>query len=209
MMKPDEPDQAVDEQAKRISTASDKRKPLSLVDQEARLYPVIRHRSFLDGAKGVKNLVHRPHTAETIILYACDQQEGYYLILRSMLEEAQMSEEELHQHSIKNLRALDIPSRVQQLGDNRITFINPRDGYAASRVLLPDLLDDHLQNKQGPELGIAIPHQDVLIIADLADDRGAQLLARLTFDFASKGEVPICPIPFFYEEGELEPFLIV
>jgi uncharacterized protein YtpQ (UPF0354 family) len=56
---------------------------------------------------------------------------------------------------------------------------------------------------------VAIPHQDVLIVADLSGDTGAHLLARLTYDFASKGQVPISVLPFFWEEGELTPFLVV
>ncbi|MET3288688.1 UNVERIFIED_CONTAM: uncharacterized protein YtpQ (UPF0354 family) [Brevibacillus sp. OAP136] len=181
----------------------------SLTGQEGRVFPIIRHRSFLDGAKEAPTIVSRPHTAETIILYVCDVGKGYFLISHAMLTEAGLSEDMLNQLAMDNLRALPMKSRTQELGGNHITFISPPDGYAASRILLDDLLESHVAQKKGPHLGVAIPHQDVLIIADLADEKGAQLLARLTMDFASKGDTPICPIPFLYEKGELEMFLIV
>jgi uncharacterized protein YtpQ (UPF0354 family) len=181
----------------------------TIVGQAKRLYPVLRHRSFLDSARGAEGIVNRPHTAETIILYACDQLEGYFLITREMLAEATIDEKKLHQLAMTNLEGLEASSRMQQLGENRITFINSTDGYAASRVLLTHVLERYQEMKQGRQLGVAIPHQDVLVLADIADDQGAQLFARLTYDFASKGDVPICPIPFFYERGELEPFIII
>ncbi|MGO0061559.1 DUF1444 family protein [Brevibacillus fluminis] len=183
--------------------------PRTLAGQEERVFPIMRHRSFLDGAKGAPTIVSRHHTAETIVLYACDVGEGYFLISHAMLTEAGLSEDALHRLALNNLRALPMKSRTEELGGNRITFISPPDGYAASRILLDDLLESHETHKKGTHLGVAIPHQDVLIIADLADEKGAQLLARLTMDFASKGDTPICPIPFLYEKGEWEMFLIV
>lgn len=126
-----------------------------------------------------------------------------------MLKRAGWTVEQLHTYAMQNLRKLDVPVRTQQVGKHLIHFINPTDGYAASRILLESILAQYEQTKRGRMLGVAIPHQDVLIIADLADDAGAQLLARLTYDFASKGPVPITPIPFLYENGELVSYLVV
>ncbi|MFD2371433.1 DUF1444 family protein [Brevibacillus sp. GCM10020057] len=179
----------------------------SLQGQERNIYPVLRHASLL--RKYPDRWVSRPHTAETAVLYALDIGEGYLLIERGMLEKAGWSEEHLHQLALENLQALPYTVKTQELGGNRIHFISPTDGYAASRILLASLLPTFAQQKRGGQLGVAVPHQDVLIVAELDGNAGAHLLARLTYDFASKGEVPICPLPFFWEDGELTPFLVV
>jgi uncharacterized protein YtpQ (UPF0354 family) len=180
-----------------------------LKGKEAHIYPVLRHLSSVSMASGESACVTMPHTAETVIAFALDHGDGYLLVDQQMLHDAGWSLEHLQAHAMENLRRLDVPVRTQQVGPHFIHFISPRDGYAASRVLLDDLLVRYDQQKSGQMLGVAVPHQDVLILADLQDKSGAQLLARLAFDFASKGPVPISPIPFLYEDGQLEPYLVV
>ena len=180
-----------------------------LKGRESAIYPVLRHHSFIRHAGEESTYVSQPHTSETVIVYALDQQHGYTVIEMSMLEEAGWNAEQLHTYAMDNLRMLETPVRTQQVGEHFIHFINPADGYAASRILLDDLLHQYEAGKRGQMLGVAIPHQDVLILGDLADDQGAQLLARLTYDFASKGPVPITPIPFLYENGELVSYLVI
>jgi uncharacterized protein YtpQ (UPF0354 family) len=126
-----------------------------------------------------------------------------------MLEHVGWTEEHLNQCAMTNLQELPYSVKTQVVAGNRIHFISPSDGYAASRILLEPLLRNFDQQKEGTQLGVAIPHQDVLIVADLVGDAGANLLARLTYDFATKGQVPISLLPFFWEEGELTPFLVV
>lgn len=179
----------------------------TLSGRERQIYPILRHSSFVK--RDPKRWVTRPHTADTVVLYALDQTEGYFVIERRMMEEAGLSEEELYRQALENLQRLPFTVKTQEVGGNRIHFISPADGYAASRILLDTLLVQFDQAKKGDALGVAIPHQDVLIVADLVGEAGAHLLARLTYDFASKGQVPISVLPFFWENGELTPFLVV
>ncbi|QRG65361.1 DUF1444 family protein [Brevibacillus choshinensis] len=181
--------------------------PKSLYGQERNVYPVLRHASMVK--KYPERWVTRPHTADTAVLYALDVGEGYLLVERAMLEQAGWSDERLHQYAMSNLEQLPYTVKTQEVAGNRIHFISPTDGYAASRILLASLLQKMDQQKTGDQLGVAIPHQDVLIVAELVGDAGAHLLARLTYDFASKGQVPISPLPFFWEDDELTPFLVV
>lgn len=179
----------------------------SLKGQEQQVYPVLRHASMV--REDPKRWVWRPHTADTLIMYALDQGKGYSLIEQRMLEEAGWSADSLHERALRNLQKLPFTVKTQEVGPNRIHFISPPDGYAASRILFPSLLNDFDRRKAGDSLGVAIPHQDVLIVADLTGETGAHLLARITYDFASKGQVPISVLPFFWEDGELTPFLTV
>ncbi|RED36005.1 uncharacterized protein DUF1444 [Brevibacillus brevis] len=175
--------------------------------QEHNIYPVLRHASMI--SKYPERWVVKEHTADTYVLYALDQGEGYALIEKRMLQEAGWTSEQLHSYAMENLRKLPFSIKSQEVGGQRIHFISPTDGYAASRILLDSFLEEMDQKKQGDSLGVAIPHQDVLIVADMAGEAGAHLLARLTYDFASKGQVPISVLPFYWEEGELTPFLVV
>jgi len=177
----------------------------SLAGQEERVFPVIRHRSQAE----TSTWLSKPHTEETVIAYALDHGQGYSLIEKKMLTDANWTEEKLERCALENLQRLPFSVKTERVGKTAVHFISPADGYAASRILLPSLLKEMDQEKNGEVLGVAIPHQDVLIVADIPDDSGAQLLARIAFDFASKGPIPICPLPFFYEQGELTAFLVV
>ncbi|MFF2528488.1 DUF1444 family protein [Brevibacillus sp. DP1.3A] len=180
---------------------------LRVSGQEHNIYPVLRHASMIN--KYPERWVVKEHTADTYVLYALDQGEGYALIEKRMLQEAGWTSEQLHSYALENLRKLPFSVKSQEVGGQHIHFISPTDGYAASRILLDSFLEEMDQKKQGDSLGVAIPHQDVLIVADMTGEAGAHLLARLTYDFASKGQVPISVLPFYWEEGELTPFLVV
>lgn len=180
----------------------------SIRGRENQIYPVLRHSSFQSSAEQ-KQLVIRPHTSETIIAYALDDGQGYLLITHPMINDAGMTPEELHDRALHNLERLPYPVKEQTIGENRLFFIHPTDGYAASRVLLPGLLDKWQEKRKGHTLGVAIPHQDVLIIGDLGDQRGLPLLYELAYNFAVKGDVPLSPLPFLYDNGELEPYVTV
>lgn len=182
-------------------------KGLTLLGQEQNVYPVLRHASIAEKFPG--RFVVRDHTADTRVLYALDRGEGYVLIEAGMLAQAGWTAEQLHQYAMENLQKLPYTVKTQEVAGNRIHFISPPDGYAASRILLDSLLRQFDREKRGDSLGVAIPHQDVLIVADMTGEVGANLLARLTYDFASKGQVPIAVLPFFWEDGELTPFLVV
>ncbi|MFT9847377.1 DUF1444 family protein [Aneurinibacillus sp. REN35] len=178
-----------------------------LVGQEHRLYPVLRHPSFTSAEKN-KALVWRAHTAESIVLYALDLEASYTLISKEMLAEANMTEAALHEKALDNLRRLESTPKQDKVGDNIFYFFNAEDSYSASRVLNEDLLL-WMRQKVSGKMGVALPHQDVLIVADLADAKGAYMLAQLTVDFSMRASVPISPIPFMYEDGGLEPYMVM
>lgn len=56
---------------------------------------------------------------------------------------------------------------------------------------------------------VAVPHQDVLIIADIRNKTGYDVMAHLTMEFFTKGLVPITSLSFGYKQGHLEPIFIL
>jgi uncharacterized protein YtpQ (UPF0354 family) len=56
---------------------------------------------------------------------------------------------------------------------------------------------------------LAVPHSDVLIIADIRNNTGYDVLAQMAMSFFTSGRVPITALSFLYENGELEPIFIL
>ena len=48
---------------------------------------------------------------------------------------------------------------------------------------------------------VAVPHQDVLIIADIRNKTGYDVMAHLTMEFLLKGLVPITSLSFGYKKN--------
>ncbi|MBO8171370.1 MAG: DUF1444 family protein [Bacillaceae bacterium] len=173
------------------------------------VYPVLRSASFPREKRDGTSLVFRKHTAESTIFYALDLGKSYALIDQKMLEESGLTEDELHEAAVRNLKNLDIIPKQDEVQGNVFYFFSQKDGYAASRVLNDALLKGMLKKVKG-EMGVAIPHQDVLIVADLRNDVGYQILSKVNMDFCMKGDIPISPLPFVYHpDGDLEPVMII
>lgn len=56
---------------------------------------------------------------------------------------------------------------------------------------------------------MAVPHQDVLIIADIRNKTGYDVMAHLTMEFFTKGLVPITSLSLAYDNGHFEPIFIL
>lgn len=179
----------------------------SLAGMEKNIYPVIRATSFPEESGG-KQLVTTEHTAETRIYYALDLQSSYRLIDKVMLEEENLSAESLHEMAMFNLRSLPKEYNTDEVNKNTFYFLATQDGYDASRILNESFLNDMKKKCEG-EMAVAVPHQDVLIIADVTNDSGYDILAQMTMRFFSEGRVPITALPFIYENNELEPIFIL
>lgn len=178
-----------------------------LIGKEKQIFPVIRSTSFPKESGG-KQLVTTEHTAETSIFYALDLKNSYRLIDESMLEEVNMSASSLHEMALFNLRSLTNEYKVDEVNNNTFYFIASQDGYDASRILNETLLSE-MEKKCEGDMAVAVPHQDVLIIADITNETGYDILAQMTMRFFSEGRVPITALPFIYENNELEPIFIL
>lgn len=179
----------------------------SLIGMEKQIFPVIRSTSFPEKS-GDKQLVTAEHTAETRVFYALDLKNSYRLIDETMLQEADISANSLHEMALFNLRSLTNEYKTDEVNNNTFYFIASQDGYDASRILNESFLNE-MEGRCEGDMAVAVPHQDVLIIADIKNDTGYDILAQMTMRFFSEGRVPITALPFIYEEDELEPIFIL
>lgn len=180
----------------------------SLKGQEKNIFPVIRSTSFPTKTKDGVELVYRDHTAETRIYYALDIGQSYRLISTDFLKELNLTAGGIDEVARFNLRRLPIEYRVDEVAGNPFYFINYNDGYDGSRLLNPLLLDEMKKKAKG-DLAVAVPHQDVLIFADLRNKKGYDILAQMTMKFFTTGNIPITSLPFLVEGEQLQPIFIL
>lgn len=180
----------------------------TLEGNEANVYPVIRATSFPQEMTTGAKLITTEHTAETRIFYALDIGKSYRLIDEGMLEKDKWTKERLHESALFNLRSLNMDYKVDTVRENDFYFIATQDGYDASRILNDAFLEEMKQRATG-DLTVAVPHQDVLILADIKNDTGYDILAQLTMKYFAEGRIPITSLPFIYDEKKLEPIFIL
>lgn len=179
-----------------------------LSGMEKNIFPVIRATSFPIETKAGKKLITDDHTAETRIYYALDRGKSYQLIDEALLEKENWTKNRINEVASFNLRSLSTTYSEDEVANNKFYFVATQDGYDASRILNIAFLEEMKANSSG-DLAVAVPHQDVLIIADIKNDTGYDILAQMTMKFFAEGRIPITSLPFIYENQTLEPIFIL
>lgn len=181
---------------------------LQLSGAEKNIFPVIRSTSFpLESEENIPFLTDE-HTAETRIYYALDLGKTYRLIDTKVIEKEGWQSARIKETALFNMRSLSTEVKSDTVAGNIFYFLNKNDGYDASRILNETFLGKMAQQIEGT-MAVAVPHQDVLIIADILNDTGYDILAEMTMSFFASGRVPITALSFIYENGELEPIFIL
>jgi uncharacterized protein YtpQ (UPF0354 family) len=179
-----------------------------LSGKEKNIFPVIRATSFPTETKSGEKMVYKDHTAETRIYYALDLGKSYRLIDESLLKKEGWTKERVDEVAAFNLRSLEIDYKKDTVAENDFYFVAKQDGYDASHILNEAFLEEMKLNAKG-ELAVAVPHQDVLIIADIQNKTGYDILAQMTMKFFAEGRIPITSLSFIYEDKHLEPIFIL
>lgn len=153
--------------------------------RESLIYPVIRSTSFPEKSSAGVPLVFDGHTAETRIYYALDLGNTYRLIDEKMLEKEGWTKERIRETASFNLRSLQTVVKEDEVAGNHFYFFRANDGYDASRVLNESILAEYEKNAEGT-LAVSIPHQDVLIIADIRNNAGYDILGQMSMSLFCK-----------------------
>lgn len=180
----------------------------SLEGNEKNILPVIRSTSFPTKLQDGTPLIYDDHTAETRIFYAVDLEKSYRLIDEKLAAKEGWNHKRIKEVALFNIRSLSKSLKTDEVAGNTFYFVNENDGYDASRILDISFLQE-MEKKISGTMAISVPHQDVLIIADIQNDTGYDVLAQMTMKFFAAGRVPITALSFLYEKGELEPVFIL
>ncbi|PTI70713.1 DUF1444 domain-containing protein [Staphylococcus succinus] len=180
---------------------------LSGID-DIQIMPVLRSPSFDKKDKNGNKFVIESHTAETNIYYAVDLGKSYRLVDEQMLEQMKLTKQQLKEMALFNIRKLENKYTTDEVKGNIFYFVNSNDGYDARRILNTTFLNE-IQDQCEGEMLVAVPHQDVLIIADIRNKTGYDVMAHLTMEFFTKGLVPITSLSLGYDKGHFEPIFIL
>ena len=175
---------------------------------EEQIRPVIRATSFPTEKEEGNLFVTNEHTAETRIYYAIDSEKTYQLIDEKLLTKSGFTKEQLHSIAMFNLRKMTVQVKEDVVADNTFYFVRTNDGYDASRVLNSTFIKE-IQSKIKGELLLGIPHGDVLILADIRNNIGYDIMAQMNMSFFASGKVPITSLSFAYENDKLMPVFIL
>lgn len=173
-----------------------------------KIYPVIRATSYPQSSKEGHAFITTEHTAETRIFYALDVGKTYRFIDESMLDALQLTVEQIREMARFSVKQLPISYKKDEVAGNLFYFVNTNDGYDASRILNESFLKEIKSEVKG-DMTVSVPHQDVLILGDIRNETGYDVLAQMTMHFFTVGTVPITSLSFIYEDGELEPIFIL
>lgn len=181
---------------------------ITLSGKEDKIFPVIRSTSFPSESKDHVPFLFDNHTAETRIYYALDLGKSYRLIDKELLANEDWTLERVRETALFNVRALPISIKEDLVAGNKYYFVRSNDGYDASRILNQAFLKE-MDEKITGVFVLAVPHQDVLILADIQNDTGYDILAQMAMSFFASGRTPITALSFLYEKGDLEPIFIL
>lgn len=174
----------------------------------AKILPVIRSTSFPKQSEEGNPFIMTDHTAETRIYYALDSNKTYRLIDEHLLQKLELTEQQVREMALFNARSLGYEFKQDTVAGNTFYFLNTNDGYDATRILNESLLQS-MREKISGDMVVAVPHQDVLIIADIVNEIGYDIIAQMTMKFFAEGHVPITSLSFVYEDGDFEPIFIL
>ena len=175
---------------------------------QAMIYPVVRATSFHKETKEGDAFITDDHTNETRIYYAIDLKNSYRLIDEALASSFDMSHEDIRVLAFNNLENLKIDYKKQTVQENDFYFVNHNDGYDASRILNEKFLNEMYDICEG-EMMVGLPHQDVLIIADVKNQVGYDIMAQMMMQYFAEGLTPITSLSFSYMDKKLQPVFIL
>lgn len=170
-----------------------------------KIYPVMRAKTFLKDK--ADNFLTKEHTHESKIFYALDLKDSYKLIEKKSLEVLNLQEEVVKKEAIENLKKLPLKYNKEEIKGNTFYFLNAKDGYDGSRILDEEILKYFFKKIQ-KDFYIGLPHQETLIIADIKNKIGLQILQKIMVKFYTEGLLPVTTITFKYDGEKLESFFI-
>ncbi len=125
--------------------------------------------------------VQRPFVTGLTITYVLDMPQYRVYVNQDMMSrftaQAEVSPDDIHEAALENLRQRTSSSHYQMhgLGDKTLAVCETDDGFAATRILLPELMTAWAERIPGRML-IGIPNRDFLIASSDRDPAQVQAM---------------------------------
>lgn len=137
------------------------------------VYPMLKPIALLATIRerSLPMIVYRPFLADLIISYVIEEPSSVAYISEQHLERWGLAEHELHEQAMANLRRRTAERgshTVTGEGYQRLVIFDAQDGFDATRLLLPDLIEPWAAGLPGTMV-VGIPNRDFLIIFSDSD----------------------------------------
>jgi uncharacterized protein YtpQ (UPF0354 family) len=170
---PDELETVVETLLRSLRAYDTARTTTAFAELRERVYPMLKPITLLVTIRerNLPLIVYRPFLADLIITYVIEEPSSVAYISEQHLERWGLREHDLHEQAMANLRR-----RTAERGSHttagtdqqRLVILNAQDGFDATRLLLPDLLEG-LAGPMPGTIVVGIPNRDFLIIFNDAD----------------------------------------
>lgn len=177
------------------------------------LLPLLNRPALLEQVQqqGALPPVHRPFVAGLVINYVFDfpHHRAYVNenILAKMMDRPETTFDMIHEYALHNLRLRTTSSdyHTHGLRDQTMVVCDTRDGYAATRVLLPDLMATWAERIPGRML-IGIPNRDFLIAFSDRDPAHVAAIAGQVRRDAAKRDHPLSADLLLWQNGRVREY---
>jgi len=187
--------------------------PLTEKQAAEALLPLLNRRQWLQEMQRQTTVspVHRPFVAGLVITYVFDFPDSRAYInedmLAKMLDAPGATFDAIHEHALENLRRRT-SSKVYKThgwGDRTLISCETRDGYAATRVLLPDLMAIWAGRIPGRML-LGIPNRDFLIAFSDRDPAQVAAIAGQVRRDAKQRDHPLSADLLVWRDGQVREY---
>ncbi|WP_426407220.1 DUF1444 family protein [Bradyrhizobium ganzhouense] len=140
-----------------------------------------------------------------LVAYLVDQVDHFQYVQQRHLSDAGLTQDELHQRGVANLRALLIQKdiRVQPYGN--VFAVLCGGDFEASAVLVDGLWNNALAHLAPNGFVAAIPCRDILAFCDAGNASGLQELRQI-IERTQQGNHPISSVLYRRHAGMWEPY---
>ncbi len=155
--------------------------------------------------------VHRPFVASLVITYVLDmpQYRAYVNadMLAKMTRSPRITFDVVHEYALENLRRRTTSRSYEThgLGDKTMIVCETHDGYAATRVLVPDLMAKWAERIPGRML-IGIPNRDFLIAFSNRNPLHVAAIAGQVRQDAAERDHPLCAGLLVWDDGQITEY---
>jgi len=156
-------------------------------------------------------LVHRPFIAGLVITYVFDfpHHRAYVNadMLAQIMDRPEITFDMIHEYALENLRKRTTSRNYEAHGlrDKTMIVCETYDGYAATRILLPDLMDKWSRRIPGRML-IGIPNRDFLIAFSNRNPAHVAAIAGQVRRDAAQRDHPLCADLLVWQDGKIREY---
>jgi uncharacterized protein YtpQ (UPF0354 family) len=176
------------------------------------LLPLLQQRQWLQQSseRGALPLATRPFTANILISYVFDlpRHRAYVNMetMARMTQGADASFDAVHEYALQNLRRRTSVGTYQAhgVGDKTMIFCETNDGFAATRILLPELLETWHGRIPGNML-LGIPNRDLLLAFSNRHPGKTAVLRQIRRN-CQRHQHPLFSSLLVWEKGKLKEY---